>query len=230
MTAPTPAPSSPLRPPAAPVTYGTAEGAREYVRAVLARPVPAGACARLYLIAAPTLSNSPAWEPIRATLVNRMPGAVLVQYRDLFGRPSRPPHVTGRVDVIAAECAGAVVVPVRYSRPGGPAQYFIGPAAADEARRLVALAVPVLVLAPGDMAAWPDVALRELPPDEPRLRHTRYEVLMPARAPRPLPTVAASYRAVGIAPPRPQPSRPTGRPRAGADPTGPARIRRESGS
>jgi hypothetical protein len=208
VSAPSPVPSSPQRPPAAPLTYGTAEGAREYVAAVLARRVPAGAAARLYLIAAPTLRKSPAFGPLAATLANRMPGAVLVQYRDLFGHPARQPHVTERVDLIAAECAGAVVVPVRYSRPGSASQYFIGPAAADEANRLAGLGVPVLVLAPDDMAAWPDVALRELPPDEPRLRHTRYEVMMPARSPRPLPTVAASYRALGIAPPRPQPSRP----------------------
>ena len=187
-----------------PLSYATAAQARAYVAAVLARPVPAGRAPRVYLITAPGLVQTPGWPKLRPAITAQLPGAELLDFADVFGPKPGKVHVTDRVPQIIAGCDGALVVPRRYRRTDGAFGFLVGDAATDEAERLTAAGLPVLVLMTRGMAAWPDVRTRPIP----GARRLDLDLPAPLPAGRVLPTLAASYRALGVSlppPPRPRP-------------------------
>lgn len=188
----------------APVSYATADDARAYVERILRRPrPPTGRPAPAYLIAPSARINSSAWPKLRGAVEKLLPGCPLLEFGDVFG-DSHPP-AEARVPMIARRAGGAVVIP-RAAHVGERVRYLIGYAARLEAAGLVAAGRPVLVLAPGGMLAWPDVRVR--PGEPPTPEFAPLELDMPAQpvgAPV-LPTVAASYRALGL--PSPSPRRP----------------------
>lgn len=202
-----------------PVSYATADEARAYVMRVLSRP-PAKAPASVYVIASPTLYGSPAWPAIAEALDTLLPGAGLLTFNDVFPPGAVPaevvrearaaalhPPVQQRVPRIAERVRGAVVIPRKSVPPGASSpRYLLGYAASLEAAGLFALGLPVLVFAPGGMLAWPDV--RAHPAVEPHPSYATVELDVPPAPPQGvlLPTVAASYRALGL--PRPRPRRP----------------------
>jgi len=203
----------------APASYATADQARAYVAGVLSRPAPA-VPPRVYLIVRPKLfADKERWAKIGPALRAKLPGAELVTYRDLFGRQQRP--AAERVEGIEAECAGAVVVPFVSRWPDLPVRYLIGYAGRLEADELCAAGVPVLVFTPRGMAAWPDVLVQPagepLPPP-----HLSQELFLPELPDRPLPTVAASYRAMGLSLPAPRKPRRSTSASASARPVVPA--------
>jgi hypothetical protein len=91
-------------------------------------------------------------------------------------------------------------------------RYLIGYAARLEAAGLVAAGRPVLVLAPGGLLGWPDVRVRNGEPPVPEFAPLELDMPAQPRGAPLLPTVAASYRALGL--PRPSPSRSTPRGRS----------------
>jgi hypothetical protein len=180
----------------APASYATRDEARAYMARVLARPAPATP-GEVYLIARPGRPAARSIAKLLPTLAAMLPGAELVGHADVFGRGAAV-EVPERVERLAARVRGAVVIP-RWL----PAQeaWVIGPSARAEAVGLVAAGVPVLVLTPRGLVAWPDVRAREVP-EYPQ--HARWALDLPAPARwRELPTVAASLRAIGVRPPRP---------------------------
>jgi hypothetical protein len=157
----------------------------------------------VYLIAAARSQKSAAWPKIMRAVRAKLPGAEVTHYHEFF--PSGDGGVDARVARIAAELSGALVIAQRWTdQDTGTVRYLLGYAARQEADALAALGVPVLVLTPETVAAWPDVRVR---PAENAPRWLPVEMDMPA-PPRGalLPTVAASYRALGIAPPGPRPA------------------------
>jgi hypothetical protein len=213
----------------APASYATRDEARVYVARVLWHPPPDGP-APVYLIHPSGLDASPAWGKIMLSLERLLPGCPLLTFRDVFTRERtaaeagpgkkpailRVPPVEERIPLIAAAARGAVVLPrtTRNAAPEGARRprYLLGYAARLEALGLIAACRAVLVLAPGGLVAWPDVRVH--PAGEGVGHRNPLEIDMP-EAPRGgivLPTVAASYRALGLG--RPRPWRPPRPPRA----------------
>jgi len=179
-----------------PLSYATADEARAYMARVLARPVPA-APPRVYLIMPPALRGS-SWAALRPAIAATMRGAELLEHGDVFG--PEPIPVEDRVPRIAEAASAALVIPYQFRVPGAELRYLMGYSARREARALVARGLPVLVFTPSGLAAWPDVRTRSArPPHPPWLT---LEVDMPGAAPRPLPTVIASMRAIGLPAPK----------------------------
>jgi hypothetical protein len=201
----------------APVSYATAEAARAYVKRVLARP-PAKAPGSVYVICVPGLPRSAAWPSVSEALGKLLPGAQLLTFDDIYPasaadgltdaarRAVLHPPLEARVERIAATARGAVVVPRKaLHRETGEQRYLLGYSARMEAEGLIALGLPVLVLAPGGPLGWPDVRVHAAPPPaSPRLA-MEIDVPAPPAAGVVLPTVAASYQALGL--PRPRPRR-----------------------
>lgn len=203
----------------APVSYAAADEARAYVARVLSRP-PASSPASVYVIAVPSLPRSPAWPVVAEALGKLLPGAGLLTFTDVFaaaapaeGRPAPlAPGVEERIPRIAGQARGAVVIPRKVRHPEtGARRYLLGYAARLEAEGLLSLGLPVLVLVPGGLVGWPDVRVHAAPP--PASPWVPLELDMPEPPPEgiTLPTVAASYRALGLG--RPRPWRPPRAPR-----------------
>jgi hypothetical protein len=206
-----------------PVSYAAADEARAYVARVLSRP-PAPAPASVYVIAVPSLPRSPAWPVIAEALGKLLPGARLLTFADVFA-PAAPgtvpaegraaalaPAAQERVPRIAEQARGAVVIPRKVRHPDtGARRYLLGYAARLEAEGLLALGLPVLVLVPGGLVAWPDVSVHAAA--APASPWVPLEIDMPEPPPEGvmLPTVAASYRALGLG--RPHRWRPPRAPR-----------------
>lgn len=182
-----------------PPSYATAEQARAYVARVLSRPRPKPP--RVYLIAPAGSQKSRAWPKVMRVVRALLRGAEAIDYHQMF--PHSDSGLEDRVARIAAELSGALVITRRWTdnATGAPPRYLTGYAARQEADALAELGVPVLVLAPGGTVAWPDVRAHRA---EGTPRWLPIEIDLPAPPPGAiLPTVAASYRALGIAPPRP---------------------------
>jgi hypothetical protein len=198
----------------APASYATREHAAAYVRRVLARP-PAEAPAPVYLIVSPTLTRAEAWPKLLEAVRRLLPGCELLTYAEVFtpAEQAEGVPVADRIKRIASAARGAVVL-ARVSAtnsPTGRRRYLLGYSARLEAEGVLAAGLPVLVLAPGGLVAWPDVRVHPAAP--PVATHNPIELDMP-EPPREgviLPTVAASYRALGL--PRPRPWRPPRPPR-----------------
>ena len=186
-----------------PPTYGTRAGAVAYVEAVRARAEARPVVGRplVYLIHAPGTGG--ALVAVKAFLRRTLPGARLVDYGDVFGEVRPHPGTRRRVAQLAAEVAGAVVIPRAWREADGSVRHLLGPAARIEADQLAALGVPVLVVSPAGLVAWPDVRVSGAP--QPGPRRLPWLVELPAPGVRVLPTVAASYAALGIV--RPVPDR-----------------------
>ena len=196
--------SPPPLPPSPPATYATAEQARAYIAALAARP-PLQAPGRVYLIHAPSLNKSAAWPKLLPAVTAKLPGAELLGFADVFGKPGTLVSLEDRIPRILAAADGALVIPRQVK--ADPPRWLLGYAAAQEARALVAAGRPVLVLTRNGLAAWPDVRAR--PADEPHSRWLQMELDLPWQPDRPLPTLAASCRALGIPAPTPRPPRAT---------------------
>jgi hypothetical protein len=186
--------------PGAPPTYATADQARAYVAAVLARPsLPEGRRARVYLIVPPSLLKSPAWAKLSPAIASRLDPADTIVHRGLF--TPGPSTAADRAAVIAARCDGALVVPRRLGAAPGPFSYVVGIAAETEAATLAGLGVPVLVFGPSGLFAWPDC--RSAPSEVPAPPSAPVALELPAvppRGARMLPTLAVCYRALGVTP------------------------------
>jgi hypothetical protein len=197
-----------------PASYATREHAAAYVRRVLARS-PAVSPAPVYVIVSPSLMRAEAWPKLLGAVRGLLPGCELLGYADVFtpAEQAEGVPVADRVKRIVSAARGAVVlarVSATNSPTGGP-RYLIGYSARLEAEGLLAAGLPVLVLVPGGLVAWPDV--RTHPAEAPVSVHNPIELVVPA-PPREgvvLATVAASYRALGL--PRPRPWRPPRPPR-----------------
>lgn len=195
-------------------SYATRAEADAYVRRVLARP-PAAWPAPVYVIAAPTLTRAEAWPALVAAVRALLPGCELLGYAEVF-TPAEQAHgvpVADRIKRIAQAARGAVVL-ARVSAtnsPTGRPRHLIGYSARLEAEGLLAAGLPVLVLVPGGLITWADV--RAHPAAPPASMFNPIELDIPEAPSRGviLPTVAASYRVLGL--PRPRPWRPP-RPRA----------------
>lgn len=179
-----------------PITYATAEQAKAYVTAVQRRPVAHLTDRSAYVITHPGKSAEP-MIPVAARL---MPGVRLVRYGMIF--PGAPvPDAAERAEEIERKCTGAIVLPSRQGSKGA-FRFLLGHAATTEANALASMGVPVLVLGPGGLIAWPDAGrpgILSVGPGQP----SRTVLELPARPPdvRLLPTLLVSLRVLGIAPP-----------------------------
>lgn len=108
---------------------------------------------RVYLIAAPSIRNSPAWPRIRAELDNRVRGAELASFGDFFGEHD---DYQERWPQVVLEVAGAVVVP---SEEGG--RQIIGRVARREAASISEAGKPVLVNVRVGLIPWEQVQTRK---------------------------------------------------------------------
>jgi hypothetical protein len=207
---------------APPASYATRDQAAAYVSRVLARRPPTSP-APVYLIAAPALMYAAPWSRLLGVLAKLLPGCELLAYRDVFTPAEQAAGIAleARLERITRAAGGAVVVP-STTRPDehGRRLYRLGYAARLEAEGVLAAGRPVLVLAPGGLVAWPDVRVHAATG-----RHSIFaplELDMPEAPPRGvvLPTVAASYRALGLG--RPKPWRPPRPPRSPPRPSGEA--------
>jgi len=186
--------------PARPISYATADQARAYVGGLVRGP----ADAPVYLIASPAVRKGDRWARWTAELEKLLPGLRLTSWREL------PESLTGvpadeRPGRLARTLRGAIVVPDKHRD-----RRWIGCVAAAEARAFADVGRPVLVYADGRLTAWPDCRVVEGQADAPKF--TPIEILVPAEAPRMLPTLDASLRVLGHAPatstPGPVPFRP----------------------
>lgn len=183
-----------------PPSFASQDEARGYVSAVLARTPPREP-GRVYVIASPLLRQMPAMPKMLAVLGKALPGAELITYDDL---PRGRGEMGARIKTLAGGLVvGAVVLPRAWGLDGETV-HVVGAAARDEAAALVAAGVPVLVLTPVGLLAWPDVRL--VPAPEGVSPRYPWRVEAPGPSSVLLPTVAASYRAMGL--PRPAPRRP----------------------
>jgi hypothetical protein len=170
------------------VTYCTEARARAYVADVLADPLGHGP---VYVIVAPAVRESAGWPELAAGLAALLPGVGLCWW----GHPSLAvepgPELGSR---LARAYRGAVLViprvPPDMRRP-------VGPAAMVEAAAFRAAGRPVLAFTGRRLVAWPDVRAHWLPAHE-RPRGVGAWAAIPAAPSRPLPTLAASLRALGI--------------------------------
>lgn len=188
-----------------PPSYATADEARAYVARLAARPRPPRP-APVYLIAPSSMLKSAPWPRLRYAVGELLPGCPLLEFGDVFG--GEFPGAEDRIPAIAERAAGAVVIPRTVPGDAG-LRYLIGYAARLEASALAGMGRAVLVFAPGGMLAWPDVRVRKGKPPVPAF--SPFEVDLPPIPPGGvlLPTVAASYRALGLADPAPRrPPRP----------------------
>lgn len=187
-------------------SYASAQEARAYVARVLARPRPASP-PRIYVIASAQAPQSAAWPTVMRAARAKFPGCELANYYEVFRQSDR--GLDHRLGVIAEFAAALVITRPWADLATGRRSHVLGYGARQEADALTRLGMPVLVLTPSGLAAWPDVRVR---PAEGTPSYLPIEVQMPAGAPPPglLPTVAASYRALGIAPPRPRKPRKSG--------------------
>jgi hypothetical protein len=172
---------------ARPVSYATRDQARAYVTSLT--PDPAAAPA--YLIASPAARDSYRWPRWTAELAELLPGLELITWPDL------PESFTGvpagqRRARLASTLRAAIVLPDKHR-----GRRWIGHAAAAEARAFLEAGRPVLAYAEGRLTAWPDCRLARRRPGAPKF--TPLEVLIPAAAPRQLPTLDASLRVLGYA-------------------------------
>lgn len=191
-----------------PPSYATADEARAYVARVLSRRAPKAADGkpRLYLISPAGTPKSKPYPKLLKVAAAKFPGAQLADYHDVW--PKRiDGGVADRVSRIAAEFSGALVLCRQFTmHTSGEVVHLLGYAAKQEADSLAALGVPVLVLAPSGVVTWADVRPWANPEPPPWLPIT---VDMPAPPEGAvLPTVAASYRALGIDNPGPRKPRP----------------------
>ncbi|MFZ0166063.1 MAG: hypothetical protein WAL12_20980 [Trebonia sp.] len=122
----------------------------------------------VYVVVAPGLLSSPAWSKLRPVLRQRVKGAGLLVYSDLFS-DDRDYRDNWKARLEA--CAGAVVVPSRKTAPGsaGPA-LWLGDQAVSEAEFVSGLPRPVLVLMTDGLVPWPAVAAALTRPE----RHPAY--------------------------------------------------------
>jgi len=183
--------------PGPPLSYASEAEARAYVARLVGRP-PRPGRVRVYLIAPPVMTGRrrgvlPKLLPALAAL---LPGAELLGYGDVFGNERPHPTPPERVARLAAEVSGAVVLPRAWHDGPPPPRYQLGDAARAEAEGLAALGVPVLVLTGSGLCAWPDI--RVVPAPEPHPRRSPWLAELPAPGVVVLPTVAASYRALGL--------------------------------
>ena len=98
---------------------------------------------------------------------------------------------------LASALRAAIVLPDKHQ-----GRRWIGHAAAAEARAFLEAGKPVLAYAEGRLTAWPDCRLARRRAGAPKF--TPLEVLIPAAAPFPLPTLDASLRTLGRAPVAPE--------------------------
>ena len=173
---------------ARPVSYATRAQARAYVTSLTRTQ----STAPVYLIASPAARDSYRWPRWTAELAELLPGFELITWRDL------PDSFTGvpggqRPARLASTLRAAIVLPDKHQ-----GRRWIGRTAAAEARAFLEAGKPVLAYAEGRLSAWPDCRLARRRADAPKF--TPLEVLIPAAAPRPLPTLDASLRILGQAP------------------------------
>jgi hypothetical protein len=185
-------------PEARPPSYATADAARAYVAAILAA-APSAPAGPLYVATHPGRRDTR--RMMTARLAAALPGAEVAGWLDL---PADVRAGLGTPDVrssyLAATCRGLVVVAakVRGSR-------VVGPGMLAEVAAFAAQARPVLVFTGRRVVAWVDCRVRPVP--EPS-RAVAAWLDVPAEAPGPLPTVAASCRALGVGLPVDPPRRP----------------------
>jgi len=175
-----------------PVTYGTADAARAYVAAVLGAAGELTQLGPAYLSAAPQVRALPRWPELRAALAAMLPGVPLADWSEVT-----MPELTGRDERaawLAAHHRAVVVVSLREGtrRP-------VGPGVLAEAQAFAAASRPVLVFTGRRLAAWPDCRTRPAPTR--RGWPVAVWLDVPDMPPRPLPTLAASLRALGVADP-----------------------------
>lgn len=180
-----------------PVSYATRDDAAAYV-VRLADPVPpVDPAAPVYLIAAPFDRESDWWRYLVGVVARLLPGPALVAWEGV-------PSAHGITDPAARSAAlvalhrGAVVVPHRLSsdRRRGDRRRLIGRAAQREAESFAAAGRPVLVTTGRRLVAWPDVNRVKATAPYPGV--WPIEIGLPAPPPAPLPTMAASFRALGL--------------------------------
>lgn len=191
------------RPPAdpRPDSYATRADAIEYVRAVIdtadrlraAMPPPGPDALAAYVIVGPADRESEDWPLTVRRLAALLPGVRLAAW----DTAPLAHGITGpaeRAAALAALHRGAVVVPHRIG--ASARRRVMGNAAQGEARAFASLGRPVLVYTGRRLVAWPDV--RRYPAPYPRPSRYPIELDVPAEAAAPLPTLAASMRALGL--------------------------------
>lgn len=175
-----------------PVTYATEQEARAYVARIMAAgPVRAPA----YLAAAPSARMSAGWPELAARAAALLPGAELHDWTG--AAPLLACVASPRLAVALAETHSALVV--FADRAGADGRRTVGPGILAESEAFTAAGRPVLVFTGRRMAAWPDVLVTPVTRGERRPRpHAVAWVDVPAPPGRPLPTLAASLRVLGI--------------------------------
>jgi hypothetical protein len=176
-----------------PPTYGTAGTARGYVAAILAA-APAAPRGPVYVSVAPEATALARWPSLAEILAGMLPGVALAWWADVPAE--RAEALTGRAEraaYLAATHRAVVVVALRRETRRG-----LGPGVLAEAEAFAAQGRPVLVFTGRRLAAWPDCQTRAIPGRRNRLVAW---LDVPPAPPAPLPTLAASLRALGVTAP-----------------------------
>lgn len=175
-----------------PPTYAARDDAMAYVARICAAASAAPAAAPVYLIANPADREHKSWPDTIRTLNRLLPGLVLATWADVPAAARELADPDARTAALTGMHRAAVVVPHRI--PGK--RRLIGRPAQREAEAFAALGRPVLVLTGRRLVAWPDVAARPATPSFPP--RWPVELDIPGPPPSPLPTLAASLRALGL--------------------------------
>jgi hypothetical protein len=187
--------TEPARPPR-PVTYASADDARGYVAAVLGA-APAAPDGPAYVAIPPAVVMSERWPILRPVLAGLLPGVPLTEWADLDAetRAGLGSRAT-RTAYLAATCRALVVVALR--RPDMRRE--VTPGVLAEVAAFTAQARPVLAFTGRRLVAWPDCRTRPPRDDGPRHRVRQAAAMLdvPAAPDRPLPTLAASLRVLGV--------------------------------
>jgi hypothetical protein len=174
-----------------PLTYAARDDAMAYVARICAAASTAPAAA-VYLIANPADREHRSWPDTIRTLNRLLPGVPLATWADVPGARDLARDPAARTAALAGLYRAAVVIPHRIP----PKRRLIGRPAQREAEAFAALGRPVLVLTGRRLVAWPDAGARRATPSYPP--RWPVELDIPGPPPSPLPTLAASLRALGL--------------------------------
>lgn len=177
-----------------PASYGDEERARHYVKSLLANGPQSGP---VYLIVAPAFrANKVLWPKLLKRLRDLLPGVQFRLWDQVRDDAARSPGTHS--DFIRDSHAGGILIGARHHH-----MIRTGPVALAESTGFAAAGKPMLVFSGARLIAWPDCQVVKIPEESRKDDRTAAYVIMPTRPDgNPLPTLAASLRALGIRDPQ----------------------------
>jgi hypothetical protein len=172
-----------------PASYASESRARRYVESLTRTGPRSGP---LYLTVNPVLRNNPKiWPVLLRTVRGLMPGIEFRLWSQIATKAGET--TTERIGYVVGQHRGCVLIGARHY-----GMLRIGPVAHAESTAFAAAGKPVFVFTGARLIAWPDCQVIKIPAGKRPDARTAAYVLLPARPPATLPTLAASFHALGI--------------------------------